>query len=52
MRKAKAVVGIGIVAIFAFSVWMALAVNPLNGIAVFFVLTGLLWAIARIRNWI
>jgi hypothetical protein len=52
MRKAKAVIGVGIVAIVAISVWMAVSTDPLNGIAVFFVLTGLLWAIARTRNWI
>lgn len=52
MQKAKAVIGIGIVAIVAVSIWMAIASNPISGIAFFFILTGLLWALAKTKRWI
>lgn len=52
MAKPKVWIGLGIVAIFAVSTVMAVAANPLQGIAAFFVLTVLLWAVARIRHWI
>lgn len=52
MRKAKIIIAAGIVAIVALSTWVAVGASPLNGIAVFFVLTCLLWAVARIKRWI
>ena len=52
MAKPKAAIGLALVAIVAFSFWMGFASSPLYGIAVFFVLTCLLWAVARIRRWI
>ncbi len=52
MSKAKSIIGIGLVVIVAISVWMAFASNPIIGIAFFFILTGLLWALAKTRHWI
>ncbi len=52
MSKRKTVIGIGIVLVLVISIWMSIASNPISGIAVFFVLTGLLWALAKTRHWI
>lgn len=52
MKKARTTIGLALVAIVAFSFWMGVASSPLHGIAVFFILTCLLWAVARIRHWI
>lgn len=52
MTKPKTMIGLGIVAVLAVSIMMTVAVNPLNGIATFFVLTCLLWAVAKIKRWI
>jgi len=52
MRRAKAVVGIGMVTIVAISIWMGIKSSPISGIAFFFILTVLLWAIAKNRHWI
>ncbi|HSA95331.1 MAG TPA: hypothetical protein VLJ16_04725 [Acidobacteriota bacterium] len=50
--KPKVKIGIGIVSIILLSIWMSVASNPLSGIATFFILTLLLWVVARIRDWI
>ncbi len=52
MTKPRAVIGLGILGIVALSVWMGIASGPINGIAVFFILTGLLWAVAKTKHWI
>lgn len=52
MSRPKAVIGVGIVTIVAISIWMGIASNPISGIVFFFVLTCLLWAIAKTRRWI
>jgi len=52
MLEPKAKIGIGIVLAVLISIWMSIASNPLSGIASFFILTLLLWAIAKIRHWI
>ncbi len=52
MSKAKSIVGVGLVVIIVISIWMAFASNPIIGIAFFFILTGLLWALAKTRHWI
>jgi hypothetical protein len=52
MTKRKVVIVAGIVLITAISIWMGFASDPLNGIAFFFVLTGLLWTVAKTRHWI
>jgi hypothetical protein len=52
MPKPKAKIGIGIVSIVLISIWMSVASNPMSGIASFFILTLLLWAIARIKHWV
>jgi hypothetical protein len=52
MSKAKNVIGISLAVIVAVSIWMAVASNPIIGIAFFFILTGLLWAMAKTRHWI
>lgn len=52
MSKAKSIIGVGLVVIVAISIWMAFASNPVTGIAFFFILTGLLWALAKTRHWI
>jgi hypothetical protein len=48
--KKKIIVGIAIVVLI--SAWIGLSSNPLEGMAVFFVLTVLLWAFAKTRRWI
>jgi hypothetical protein len=52
MSKTRIIVSLGLVAIVAISVWMSIASNPIAGIASFFGLTGLLWAMAKIKHWI
>lgn len=52
MAKAKVAIGVGIVLVLVTSIGMTLISNPLNGIAVFFVFTCLLWAVAKTRHWI
>ena len=52
MAKPKRIIGIGLFVIVAVSIWMAFAANPIVGIAFFFILTALLWALARTRHWI
>lgn len=52
MLKKKAIVGLGLVIIIVISIWMGITSGPISGIAVFFILTLLLWAIARVRHWI
>lgn len=48
--KKKIIIGIAIVVLA--SAWIGISSNPLEGIAVFFVLTVLLWALAKTRRWI
>jgi hypothetical protein len=52
MAKPRVVISLGLVAVVAISIWMSLVSNPIAGIASFFGLTGLLWAVARIKHWI
>ena len=52
VRKAKVVIGIGIVVVLVISIWTGIASNPISGIASFFILTFLLWAVAKNRHWI
>jgi hypothetical protein len=52
MPKAKAVIGIGMVVIIAVSICAGLTSSPISGIAYFFVLTVMLWALAKVRHWI
>jgi hypothetical protein len=52
MLKPKAKIVIGILTVIAFSIWMSITSNPISGIASFFILTFMLWAIAKIRHWI
>jgi hypothetical protein len=52
MPKVKTKISIGIVIVLLVSIWMGISSNPMNGIAVFFLLTVLLWAIAKTRRWI
>lgn len=52
MAKPKVLIVAGMAAIVAVSAVLAVASNPLDGIAAFFVLTVLLWAVAKTRHWI
>jgi len=52
MLKAKAKIIGGLAAIFLISIWMGVKSGPITGIFYFFVLTVLLWAIAKTRHWI
>ncbi len=52
MVKAKIKISMGIVIVFLISIWMGLTSNPISGIFYFFILTVLLWAIAKTRHWI
>ncbi len=48
--KKKIIIGLAVVVML--SIWIGVASDPLNGIAVFFVLTVLLWAVAKTKRWI
>lgn len=48
--KKKIIIGLGVVLMI--SIWIGVSSNPLEGTAVFFVLTVLLWAIAKTKRWI
>lgn len=50
--KAKMIISLGIAIVMLISILMGITSNPLNGIAVFFILTVLLWAMAKTRHWI
>lgn len=52
MLKAKIKISIGIGIVFLISIWMGITSNPISGIYYFFILTVLLWAIAKTRRWI
>jgi len=52
MPQMKKKIIIGILTIVLISTWTAVSLDPLNGIAVFFVLMVLLWAIVKIKGWV
>lgn len=52
MSNPKRIIGLGLTAIVAVSIWMAFAADPIVGIAFFFILTAMLWALAKTRHWI
>ena len=52
MPKRKIAIVIGILAIIAISVRVAITSGAIDGIAFFFILTCLLWVIAKARHWI
>jgi len=52
MLQAKTKIISGLAAVLSISIWMGLASGPIHGIFFFFVLTVLLWAIAKTRRWI
>jgi hypothetical protein len=51
-RTTKIKISVGIVAAFLVSIWMGITSGPITGIAYFFILTVLLWAMAKARRWI
>ena len=52
MLKAKTKIISGLAAVLLISIWMGIKSGPIQGIFFFFVLTVLLWAIAKTRRWI
>ena len=52
MLKTKIKISVGIVMVILISIWIGITSNPIAGIFSFFVLTVLLWAIAKTRHWI
>jgi hypothetical protein len=51
-RRTKIKILVGLVAIFLFSIVMGVMSSPMSGITNFFILTVLLWALAKTRHWI
>jgi hypothetical protein len=45
-------ISVALVAIALFSIWVSLTSSALHGISFFFILTILLWAVAKTRRWI
>lgn len=52
MLKPKTKILSGLAAVLLISIWMGLTSGPIHGIFFFFVLTVLLWAVAKTRHWI
>jgi hypothetical protein len=52
MSRAKKKIIVGLAIVFLISIWVGVSSNPLDGTAVFFVLTVLLWALAKTKRWI
>ena len=52
MLKAKTKITIGIVIAVLVSIWMGITSGAISGIFYFFVLTFLVWAMAKARRWI
>ena len=52
MLKPKIKIAIGLVIAIAISIWMGARSGAINGIFYFFVLTFLVWAMAKARHWI
>jgi hypothetical protein len=52
MLKAKPTISIGIVVAVLIAVWMGIRSGAIIGIFYFFILTFLIWAIAKARRWI
>ena len=52
MLKAKTTISIGIVMAVLISIWMGIRSGAIIGIFYFFILTFLIWAIAKARRWI
>ena len=52
MLKAKTTISIGIVIAVLISTWMGIRSGAISGIFYFFILTFLIWAIAKARRWI
>jgi hypothetical protein len=52
MLRAKTKIIGGLAAVLLISIWMGLSSGPIHGIFFFFVLTVLLWALAKTRHWI
>jgi len=52
MRKAKLIISLGIVLAVVISIGMGLTSGPIIGIFYFFILTFIIWAIAKARHWI
>ena len=52
MSKAKTTISIGIVIAVLVSIGMGIRSGAISGIFYFFVLTFLIWAIAKSRRWI
>jgi hypothetical protein len=50
--KTKVKILVGLIAIFLFSIVMGIIASPMSGITNFFILTVLLWALAKTRHWI
>jgi hypothetical protein len=45
-------ISVALVAIVLISIWVSLTSSALHGISFFFILTILLWAVAKTRRWI
>jgi hypothetical protein len=52
MLKAKTKIRVGLLLVVLISIFGAIASGALHGVAYFFILTVLLWAIAKTRHWI
>ena len=52
MLKAKTTIGIGIVMAVLVALWMGIRSGAIIGIFYFFILTFVLWAIAKAKRWI
>ena len=52
MSKAKTTISIGIVIAVLISIWMGIRSGAIIGIFYFFILTFILWAIAKAKRWI
>ncbi len=52
MPNVKTKISIGMAIVLIISIWMSIASGPIRGIFYFFLLTVLLWTIAKTRRWI
>jgi hypothetical protein len=52
MLKAKTKISMGIAIAVLISIWMSFTSGAISGIFYFFILTVLLWTIAKARRWI
>jgi len=52
MLKAKTKISIGLAIAVLISIWMGIRSGAISGIFYFFILTFLVWAMAKARRWI